>query len=85
VCGVRWYLRYSPSYRDVEELFLERELHVDHTMVFRWVQRSAPAPITAAAGNSARPMTPTAFKNYATLGLRPSLGKPSLCWVSSAC
>src|SRR5262249_19340730 len=26
VCGVRWYLRYSLSYRDVEKLFLEREL-----------------------------------------------------------
>jgi transposase, IS6 family len=42
LCGVRWYLRYSLSYRDVEELILERALHVDHTTVFRWVQRSAP-------------------------------------------
>jgi IS6 family transposase len=39
LCGVRWYLRYSPSYRDVEELILERGLHVDHSTVFRWVQR----------------------------------------------
>ena len=42
LCGVRWYLRYSLSYRDVEELILERGLHVDHTTVFRWVQRYAP-------------------------------------------
>jgi transposase, IS6 family len=42
VCGVRWYLRYALSYRDVEELLLERGLHVDHTTVFRWVQRYAP-------------------------------------------
>jgi transposase, IS6 family len=42
LCGVRWYLRYSLSYRDVEGLILERALHVDHTTVFRWVQRSAP-------------------------------------------
>jgi transposase, IS6 family len=42
LCGVRWYLRYSLRYRDVEELILERGLHVDHTTVFRWVQRYAP-------------------------------------------
>jgi transposase, IS6 family len=42
LCGVRWYLRYSLSYRDVEELILERGLHVDHTTVFRWVQCYAP-------------------------------------------
>ena len=40
--GVRWYLRYSLSYRDVEELMRERGLRVDHTTVFRWVQRYAP-------------------------------------------
>jgi IS6 family transposase len=42
VCGVRWYLRYALSYRDIEELLRERGLHVDHTTVFRWVQRYAP-------------------------------------------
>jgi transposase, IS6 family len=42
LCGVRWYLRYALSYRDVEELMRERGLHVDHTTVFRWVQRYAP-------------------------------------------
>ena len=26
---VRWYLRYSLSYRDLEEMMLERGLHVD--------------------------------------------------------
>lgn len=39
---VRWYLRYSLSYRDVEEMMLERGLHVDHTTIYRWVQRYAP-------------------------------------------
>jgi len=39
---VRWWLRYALSYRDVEELARERGLSVDHTMVFRWVQRYAP-------------------------------------------
>jgi IS6 family transposase len=39
---VRWYLRYSLSYRDLEEMMLERGLRVDHTTISRWVQRSAP-------------------------------------------
>jgi transposase-like protein len=30
------------SYRDVEELLQERGVRVDHTTVFRWVQRYAP-------------------------------------------
>src|SRR5271156_5584991 len=38
LCAVRWYLRYSLSLRDVEELLEERGLHVDHTTVWRWVQ-----------------------------------------------
>jgi transposase, IS6 family len=37
-----WYLRYALSYRDLEELMVERGLGVDHTTVFRWVQRYAP-------------------------------------------
>jgi IS6 family transposase len=39
---IRWYLRYALSYRDVEELMQERGLAVDHTTIFRWVQRYAP-------------------------------------------
>src|SRR5918999_624699 len=39
---VRWYCRYSLSYRDVEEMMRERGLTVDHVTVFRWVQRYAP-------------------------------------------
>jgi IS6 family transposase len=37
-----WYLRFSLSYRDVEELLAERGLHADHVTVWRWVQRYAP-------------------------------------------
>jgi len=36
------YLRFSLSYRDVEELLAERGLHADHVTVWRWVQRYAP-------------------------------------------
>ncbi|MEV4135641.1 hypothetical protein AB0J72_26130 [Dactylosporangium sp. NPDC049742] len=41
VVAVRWYLRFGLSYRDVEELLLERGVEVDHVTVFRWVQRPA--------------------------------------------
>jgi transposase-like protein len=37
-----WYLRFSLSYRDVEELLAERGLHADHVTIWRWVQRYAP-------------------------------------------
>ena len=39
---VRWYCRYQLSYRDIEEMMRERGLDVDHSTVFRWVQRYAP-------------------------------------------
>ena len=39
---VRWYLRYALSYRDLEEMMTERGLSVDHSTIFRWVQRYSP-------------------------------------------
>ena len=36
------FLRFSLSYRDVEELLAERGLHADHVTAWRWVQRYAP-------------------------------------------
>jgi len=39
---VRWYLRYSLSYRDLEEMITERGLSVDHSTIARWVLRYAP-------------------------------------------
>lgn len=39
---VRWYLRYALSYRDLEEIMQERGLCIDHTTIYRWVQRYAP-------------------------------------------
>ena len=35
LCAVRWYLRYSLSRHDVEELLQERGLNIDHTAVWR--------------------------------------------------
>src|SRR4051794_25930832 len=40
--AVSWYLRYPLSYRDIEELFLERGLEVDHSTLNRWVLAYAP-------------------------------------------
>jgi transposase, IS6 family len=51
--AVGWYLPFSLSNRDVEELLAERHfvqalqggavgLHADHVTVWRWVQRYAP-------------------------------------------
>jgi transposase-like protein len=42
VLAVRWYLRFGLSYRDVEELLAERGVDVDHTTIYRWVQRFTP-------------------------------------------
>lgn len=39
---MRWYLRYGLSYRDLEEMLEERGVVVDHTAIFRWVQRCTP-------------------------------------------
>ena len=40
--AVSWYLRYPLSYRDIEELFGERGLEVDHSTLNRWVLAYAP-------------------------------------------
>jgi transposase-like protein len=48
VVAVRWYLRYNLSYRDVEELLVERGVEVDHVSVYRWVQRFTPLLADAA-------------------------------------
>src|SRR5579872_3483709 len=42
VLCVRWYLRYSLSYRDLEEMMAERGVNVDHSTIGRWVLRYAP-------------------------------------------
>ena len=39
---VRWYLKYALSYRNLEEIMMERGLSVDHTTIYRWVMIYAP-------------------------------------------
>jgi transposase-like protein len=48
VVAVRWYLRFGLSYRDVEELLVERGIEVDHVTVYRWVLRFTPLLADAA-------------------------------------
>src|SRR3546814_9680510 len=40
--ALRWYCRYPISYRDLEEMLAECGISVDHTTIYRWVQRHAP-------------------------------------------
>ena len=40
--NVRWYLRYGLSYRDLEEMMVERGVAVDYITLYRWVQAYSP-------------------------------------------
>ena len=40
--GVRWYLSYPISYRNLQEMMTERGLTISHTTLYRWVQQYAP-------------------------------------------
>lgn len=40
--AVRWYCRYGISYRDLETMMTERGVRVDHSTIYRWVQKFAP-------------------------------------------
>src|SRR5205085_11264070 len=39
---VRRYLRYALSLRNLEEIMTERNVHVDHVTIWRWIQCYAP-------------------------------------------
>ena len=36
---IRWYLKYSLSYRNLVEMMEERGLHMAHTTIMRWVHQ----------------------------------------------
>lgn len=42
IWAVRWYCKYGISYRDLEEMLMERGVEVDHSTIYRWVQYYAP-------------------------------------------
>jgi len=47
IMSLRWYVAASLSYRDIEELMLERGIEVDHSTINRWVIRYVPQLETA--------------------------------------
>lgn len=40
--NLRWYLKYPLSYRNLEEMMLERGLDIAHTTIMRWVHQYSP-------------------------------------------
>ncbi len=40
--GVRWYVAYPISYRQLEEMMAERGVEVDHSSLNRWVRKYVP-------------------------------------------
>jgi transposase-like protein len=55
--AVGWYLRFGPSYRDLEELMAERGIDVDHVTLYRWVPRFTPRSSTPPARAAMPPVT----------------------------
>ena len=50
---VRWYLAYSLSLRDLEEMMAERGISVDHATVHRWTVRAIQPAQAACNGQMA--------------------------------
>ena len=73
---VRWYCRFSLSLRDLEELMAERGLAVDHTTIWRWVQRYGPEVHRRLRGN---------LNQNLRLGtsMKPSFGLPGADYTCS--
>jgi len=40
--SVRWYCKYGISYSELQEMLAERGVYIDHTTIYRWVQRYTP-------------------------------------------
>jgi putative transposase len=53
---VRWYLAYPLSYRNLEEMMAERGLSIDHTNIYRWVQKFTPKLEAAFRKGNKRPV-----------------------------
>ena len=87
--AVRWYCRYGVSYRDLEEMMTERGVPVDHTTIYRWVQKYAPeldkhtrwyrqVPDWQAQSwrGWMRPISGSAARGAISTGLLPPVGRP---------
>ena len=40
--AVRWYCKYGINYRELQEMLAERSVNIDHTTIYRWVERYSP-------------------------------------------
>src|ERR1700681_3717568 len=69
--AVGWYLRFSLSYRDVEELLAERGLLVDHVTVWRW-SNVTPQKFSADCDRGSHRPTTVGEWTRPTSGLRAS-------------
>src|ERR1700744_3679404 len=49
--GMRWYVAYPISYRQLEEMMQERGVEVDHSTLNRWVVKYVPLPWTCNSGS----------------------------------
>src|SRR5512144_2396622 len=54
---VRWYLAYPLSYRNLEEMMAERGVAVDHSNIYRWVQKFTPNLEAAFRQGKKRPVS----------------------------
>jgi len=90
--AVRWYLRYSLSYRDMEELLSERGIVVDHrsTGGCRRSRRSSSIPRVRAAmrlaigGSWTRSTSRSPANGPICIGRSISTGRSSMCCSRSA-
>jgi transposase-like protein len=53
---LRWYLAYPLSYRNLEEMMRERGVEVDHSNIYRWVQKFTPQLEASFRKGKKRPM-----------------------------
>jgi len=53
---VRWYLAYPLSYRNLEEMMAERGVPIDHSNIYRWVQKFTPQLEAAFRKGKKRPI-----------------------------
>src|ERR1700751_1889801 len=69
--AVGWYLRFSLSYRDVEELLADRGLHADHVTIWRWC-RATPRKWNAVCARSSNRPTTVGVSTRRTSGSKAS-------------
>jgi hypothetical protein len=81
VIAVRWYLRFGLSYRDIEELLIERGIEVDHVTGHCCIWRSLPSTSSTRVLNALVDAQIDRFEHF----LQPSGREaPPLCYPTAA-